>query len=93
MGKRGNNRLNLGLCRVSNAKHYFFNLIPRLIGTGHYTYKIKTKKKNEVDSYEVMRRYSEFDELQKLLAKRHPGIICPFLPRKDIRNKILDKDS
>jgi len=64
-----------------------------LIGTGYYVYKIKTKKKNEIEPIEVSRRYSEFDELQKLLAMRYPGVICPYLPEKDIRNKLLDKEN
>jgi PX domain len=64
-----------------------------LLGTGHYTYKIKSKKKTEVDHVEVHRRYSEFDDLQKVLAMRFPGVICPFLPEKDIRNKLFDKES
>ncbi len=41
----------------------------------------------------MSRRYSEFDELQKLLAMRYPGVICPYLPEKDIRNKLLDKEN
>lgn len=70
-----------------------FLLTARLIGTGHYVYKIRTKKKNEIEPIELTRRYSEFAELQKLLAMRYPGVIGPYLPEKDIRNKLLDKDS
>jgi hypothetical protein len=28
-----------------------------------------------------------------MLAMRYPGVICPYLPEKDIRNKLLDKDN
>jgi len=64
-----------------------------LIGTGHYLYKLKTKKKHQIETIETQRRYTEFDELQKLLAMRYPACICPNIPQKDIRNKILDKES
>jgi hypothetical protein len=64
-----------------------------LIGTGHYVYKIKTKRKDQIEPVECDRRYTEFAELQKLLAMKYPGVISPFLPRKDISNKFLDKES
>lgn len=53
--------------------------------TEHVIYNIVGN--DETESYDVMRRYSEFNFLRKKLNERWPGVFIPAIPTKQILGK------
>jgi len=62
-------------------------------GFGYYQYVISTELKTEAEAVIVRRRYTEFEELYKLLQLEHPGSIVPPIPQKAAVTKLKGKES
>lgn len=50
---------------------------------GYHAYVITTKLRETNEDAEVLRRYSQFEELHKWLGFLKPGCLLPYLPEKD----------
>ena len=59
---------------------------------GHYVYAIETQLKTQ-DDVRVTHRYTEFEELHKLLQLQHPGCIVPPIPPKAAAAKLKGAES
>lgn len=58
---------------------------------GHYIFTLKVKTNS--DSFQIDRRYSDFDLLRRAIEVQWPGLFIPCLPPKDALISFSKEDS